>query len=224
MVLSHVSFLIDYMSKRNLAYEQLLEIELNYSNLDALDCYKIKKMKELLDKEEEDSPSSRMTSDAFTGAKAVPKAKRNALKIPKVLKEKLMVEFSSLMEKSATELIYLWQTLLGENPQVSKVYSGMQDSVKSVEASLKFWSKNSKFLDSVASSMEMYGRFLRDVVDQKEMGDKIILEAYSEVRKAQSKMFQIENLSFTSDLENLQLPCFILRKKNMVRQNKLSLL
>ena len=196
------------MHKRNVAYEQLFSLKFEYTGIsNANIVYKIVKLQELIEKEEQE------TFDIIeTQNKSKQNSRRsNKLKIPKVVQEKLISEFFERMEHSTSELTYLWQTMAGESPEIVKIDSGIKDSQKGIIECLDFYQKNAKFIQDNCSVLDVYGQYLRDVLGRKEEGGEIVKKALNSFKQLNKQRLKIQNIQVETDISQFSLPCFRIR-------------
>ena len=65
---------------------------------------------------------------------------------------------------------------------------------------------------------ELYGRFLKDVLDQRQEGLSLIKEAVSNLRKMSKERLHLKNINFLTDITNFPVPCLIIKKSALVRR------
>ena len=207
----------DFTNKLNLAYEQLLILEMK-STLTFNSLYIAYKVRDKIDSEEDsvglqeqgqggEHPQSEVSTSAN---------KKLKLRVPKLLRERLQNELYRLLERATTEYMYFWQLIQDENPPISKLYSSLKESQIWIRRSLDFWSKNEKYLRLMISAQEIYGRFLKEIVFQREEGERIINEAVMSLKKNSQFKTQVANLDFLEDIGNMEGACLIIKSSSNV--------
>ena len=220
--LSYIAFLTDFTKKRGIAYEQLLHLEIG--GIDSLDAqYIICKLRNTIDQEEDiptDQQSEATSSslkDTQTGTSGARGRRKGVLKVPKLLRDRLLTELYRLLEKVTTEYMYFWQSIEEENPPISKLYSSLKKAQVCIGSTLSFWSKNERYFNAIMPAQEIYGRFLIEVIHQKVAGLRIVKAALMKVKKISEYKTEVKNVDFLENLVGMQTPCLILRRTKNVK-------
>ena len=221
--ISYSIFLRDFLRNRLMAYQQVYSI-LNKPDLTLEQVFMVKQLKDQLDNEDdfldfkdEDDQDEEQSEDVIgikEGRGGNSRAGRlQKLKIPVVVKERLLSSLVTLLEKASIRYLNLWQTLSDPNPQISKIYQTAKTSQIHIRACLDFWEKNEAKLVTIVSAQFVYGKFLRDGIYLREQGDEILESAVREVKKRMRDKLKIKNLDHMAELGDIQLPCFQLMKR-----------
>ena len=227
-MLSHIIFLLDFTTHKNIAYEQLINLELrgieSSTNqyiaakiLDQIDNSEEPTTKTALNNQQTASETLQIPNSANSGLfLAQNSTTKKRLKIPKILKEKLLSELYRLMETACTDYMLLWQSIEHENGQISKLAISLEKSQESIKSVLSFYEKNRRYLVGALRAQQVFGRFLKDVIGQKVEGKKLIQEALDRVLKGLRQHGDVKRVAFDADLDGFGTPCLILRSEKEV--------
>ena len=124
---------------------------------------------------------------------------------------------NKLLEISSTDFMFLWQTVNEDHPTIHKIFSGIKDAHKSITFCKDFWSKNYKYFRFMASIQEIYGRFLKDVLNQRKEGLELISEAVKSIKKKSVDTLLLKNISLETSMSGFPISCLILKKQANVK-------
>lgn len=196
MKVSYVYFLIDYMDKKTFAYEQLYHLQ-HSGNIDLNTQILILNLSDILN---------------LDGTKNKEKSgKKNEKQTPKIIVERYSYELVRLLERVATELGYLYQTIMGENPTSDKINSGIENSQKWIRDALDYYERHKEILEGNSHVLITFGLFLKEILNQEKKSEDIITQALYMIRKRQERVYSIQNLTNEADLSKTDKPIFVVR-------------
>ena len=119
--ISYALYLADFLKKPNLAYELILEIEYVTLSINLAHLYKLNRIKSIIDEEDVDESLNNIIQadlnpqgdqNSIKAAQNLSKSKRlntskSKLKIPKIMRERLLMDLTKLLERATNELLYL---------------------------------------------------------------------------------------------------------------------
>ena len=208
--LSYLIFLTEKLNRFSTAYENIYKAEIDTDKLTLTSRYILKTLKTSIDEADQDTSLRRLDStnqDSSTSAGSGSK-----LKVPKLIKERITLQMHKNLEKATSEFMGLWQIVNEENPAIDKINSRVKKAHKHISISRLFWTKNLKYLRSLPRLQELYGRFLKDVLDQGDEGSELINEAVKTLRRQSLEKLLLKNLSYLSEISNFPIPCFVVMK------------
>ena len=223
MTISYLIFIVDFLKRKSLAYENIHKIESKTKRLSLTGKFVLKKLKMIIDEEEEETMMAKSGTLAgaiqdFATAVNSKTLGRGKVRIPKALKQKLSLQMNRHLERATTSIIYQWRMVNEENPTINKINVGVKDSHKAIQECLNYYRKNLRYFSSAPSVQELYGRFLKDVLDQREEGMEMISEAVLNLRMMSKEKLLFKNINFLTEITNFPVPCLIVKKSVLVSE------
>ena len=214
LTLSYLIFIVNFLKRESLAYENIYKAELNVKGLNLTGRYILKKLKVMIDESEEDAAPSFQSN---TAKRPEAKHHRNKVKIPKAMKQKLTEQIYKHLQKTCSEFSYLWQAVSEDNLTMAKINSSVKDSNKSIEDCFGFWKKNFTYFKQMPQIKQIFGRFLKDVLDQHDKGVELINESFQSLKKKSQEKLLLKNINYLTNIENFVVPSFTIIRSQIVR-------
>ena len=203
----------------SIAYENIYIIETGPNTLDITSRYILKTLKKQIDEADEEKTKLRHES---VNPENLQNSTRSGtrLKVPKMVKERITIQMHKHLEKATTDFMGLWQTVNEENSKINKISFAVKQAHKNISNSRSFWAKNFKYLSSLPRLQELYGRFLKDVLDQKDDGTRLIQEAMISLRRQSIEKVMLKNVGYLAEISGFSMPSFVLMKSASVRKTR----
>ena len=218
--ISYLIFIVDFLKRKSLAYENIHKIENKVKRVTMTGKFILKKLKMIIDKEEEETLIAKtghlITATSQNELSNLLTPGRSRLKIPKAIKQKLSHQMNRQLERATTSIIHQWRMVNEDNPTINKINVGVKESHKAIQECLNYYRKNLRYFSAVPCVQELYGRFLKNVLDQRGEGMEMIGEAVANLRKMSKEKLLMKNINFLTEITNFPIPCFIIKKSPLV--------
>ena len=129
--------MVDFLKRESLAYENIYKLELRMMGLNFTGRFILKKLKKIIDMDQDESPSK-----FHSGLKNGPEMRsKKKLNIPKAMKLKLTEQLYKRLQKASAGFSQLWQVVSEDNLGMGKVYLVVKRANKSIQKCLEYWKK-----------------------------------------------------------------------------------
>jgi len=192
--ISFIYYMMDYAGLRNIAFEQIYF--LNSCKKNITESYWVYQASGELESQDIGNKQSEQASGGMI--------------LNHLVHERILSQLKSQLDNTATEYLFFLQTMMEDNPNIWKVDAYLKNVLTHIKDNALYWKKNLTILGSSSVAKELYGRYLKVVIDQNEEGNKLIAESIEKIEKMMEQYFCLEKIESNSPIQHFNRATVVL--------------